>query len=49
MIAISYALPENEVISAYDKTNSVDIVLKGVLDSIANHTTLQYEVSKGKK
>lgn len=49
MIAISYALQENEVIYAYDKTNSIDAVLTGVLDSIANHTTLQYEISKGKK
>jgi len=49
MIAINYALPEEEVISAYNQTNSIDIVLKAVRNSILNHTTIQYEISKREK
>ncbi len=46
MIAITYALPENEVQAIYDQTNSVDVVIEVVRNSIINHTSLQYEMSK---
>lgn len=49
MIAINYALPEEEVINAYDMTNSIDLVIKAIRHSILNHTSLQREITEGKK
>ena len=49
MIAITFALPENEVQSVYDQTNSIDVVIEVVKNSILNHTSLQQEVFERKK
>lgn len=49
MLAISYALPESEVLAAYEKTNSIDILVKAIRNSINNHTTLQQEITESKK
>lgn len=49
MIAMNYALPTNEVQNAYDKVNSIDALIEAVRNSIINHTTLQYEITKSKK
>ena len=49
MIAMNYAMPEEEVINAYNMTNSIDFVIKAIRNSIANHTSLQHEISKKEK
>lgn len=49
MIAISYALTEIEVMEAFDKTNSIDVILSAVRRSIINHTSLQFEIGQIKK
>lgn len=49
MVAMNYALTEQEVINAYNKVNSVDFLITAIRNSIINHTTLQYEISKGKE
>lgn len=49
MIAINYALPENEVQAVFDQTNSIDAVIEVVKNSLINHTSLQYEVTERKK
>ncbi len=48
MIAMSYALSEDEVIRAYDLTNSIDTVLESIVNSIVNHTSLQSEIAERK-
>lgn len=49
MIAMSYALSEKEVRDAFAKTNSIDIVLAAIHDSIINHTSIQQEISERQK
>ena len=49
MIAINYALPEDEVKRAYEKVNSIDALIQAIRNSVINHTTIQYEIEqKGK-
>ena len=49
MIAINYALSEDEIQRAYDKLNSVDVLIEVIRNSIINHTSIQHEIEqKGK-
>ena len=46
MISINYAISENDIWQLYEKTNSIDIVIEIVRDSIIYHTSLKFELSK---
>ena len=49
MIAMSYALPTDEIQAAYEKVNSIDVLIQAVRNSLLNHTTLQAEIAGRKK
>jgi len=49
LISMSYAVTEQEVEEAYDKTNSIDVVLEATSSSVRNGTTLQFEIMERKQ